>query len=443
MGGGQHRARARNFGWPCYEGGDQVNLIQGGYSGLSRCQDFYASGETVTPSIHGYVHEGGSSVQVGDFYQGSAYPAAYQGALFISDFDQGWIKTLSFDIDGNVASVDRFGTEPGVVLIREGIDTNLYLVNILEGKIKRLRYDAGGNTPPIARVGADPTLGPGTSLTVTFSSAGSVDPDGDPISFAWDFGDGNSSNEADPTHTFTSSGVFNAVLTVTDINGASTTDTVSILVGESRPVATISSPDVFTYDIGDTINFSGSGFDNEDGALPGGSLEWQVLLHHNDHFHYDAPATTGTSGSYLITDHGDNTWLELCLTATDSAGLTGETCVSLYPNTSPVTLETVPAGLTLPWEGCTRQTPYTVDTIVNAQTSSSHRANRGALHSRRGPTVASASTRSALPRHRRRIRPSTSPRRAAMTNSWDIGPLTTAMVWSRATARATATTGRW
>ena len=86
-----------------------------------------------------------------------------------------------------------------------------------------------------------------------------------------------------------------------------------------------------------------------------------------EHAHLDGlPPTTGKDGSFVSEDHGDNTFLELCLTATDAFEETGKNCVSLYPNTALYTLDTVPTGLELPWEGLLRRTPFTVTTNVNA-----------------------------------------------------------------------------
>ena len=66
---------------------------------------------------------------------------------------------------------------------------------------------------PVANASADVTkdIEP---LTVHFSSAGSYDPDGDPLSYHWTFGDGTTSTEANPTKTYTDKGVYTARLTV-------------------------------------------------------------------------------------------------------------------------------------------------------------------------------------------------------------------------------------
>jgi PKD repeat protein len=48
--------------------------------------------------------------------------------------------------------------------------------------------------------------------------------------YAWDFGDGGSSTEANPGHTYSDAGTYNATLTVTDDDGASQSNAVVITV---------------------------------------------------------------------------------------------------------------------------------------------------------------------------------------------------------------------
>lgn len=75
------------------------------------------------------------------------------------------------------------------------------------------------NDPPTANAN-----GPYTGVidvAVTFSSGGSSDPENTTLSFVWDFGDGNTSTEADPTHVYTAVGNYDVSLTVTDAGGAS------------------------------------------------------------------------------------------------------------------------------------------------------------------------------------------------------------------------------
>lgn len=66
---------------------------------------------------------------------------------------------------------------------------------------------------------------------INFSSAGSYDPDGTITSYLWDFGDGNTSNQSNPSHYYANEGSFNVSLTVTDNKGASATDNTTAIIG--------------------------------------------------------------------------------------------------------------------------------------------------------------------------------------------------------------------
>ena len=78
------------------------------------------------------------------------------------------------------------------------------------------------NLPPVAN--ANGTYSGTENVSVSFSSAGSTDPDGTISSYLWDFGDGNSSSAANPTHTYSSAGTYSVSLTVTDNLGATDVD---------------------------------------------------------------------------------------------------------------------------------------------------------------------------------------------------------------------------
>ena len=65
-------------------------------------------------------------------------------------------------------------------------------------------------------------------LTVSFTNTSS----GDGLSYAWNFGDGETSLVANPSHTF-SQGVWNVTLTVTNENGTDTTSTTIVALPAS------------------------------------------------------------------------------------------------------------------------------------------------------------------------------------------------------------------
>ncbi len=91
------------------------------------------------------------------------------------------------------------------------------------------------NQPPVAVASVTPDHG-SAPLTVQFSSANSYDPDGTINATSWDFGDGSSSTEANPSHTYTDVGIYQATLTVTDNDGATHSDSLSINVQDGTTI---------------------------------------------------------------------------------------------------------------------------------------------------------------------------------------------------------------
>ena len=83
------------------------------------------------------------------------------------------------------------------------------------------------NQPPVAAASANPLSGY-APLNVTFSSAGSSDPDGSIVSYNWAFGDGGTGSGVAPAHVYQNAGSYTAVLTVTDNQGATNTASVAI-----------------------------------------------------------------------------------------------------------------------------------------------------------------------------------------------------------------------
>lgn len=84
------------------------------------------------------------------------------------------------------------------------------------------------NQPPVANANG-PYSGVAGS-PISFSSAGSHDPDGNIVSYQWIFNDGGSSTEANPSHTYTSPDEYLVTLIVTDDNGAVSTSSATASV---------------------------------------------------------------------------------------------------------------------------------------------------------------------------------------------------------------------
>jgi PKD repeat protein len=82
------------------------------------------------------------------------------------------------------------------------------------------------NTPPNA------AFTPGCTADGCRFSDGSNDSDGTVTAWRWDFGDGNSSTQRNPSHTFASSGTYQVRLTVTDDRGGQGSTTRQVTVGQ-------------------------------------------------------------------------------------------------------------------------------------------------------------------------------------------------------------------
>ncbi|WP_375765009.1 PQQ-dependent sugar dehydrogenase [Archangium gephyra] len=358
-----------NLGWPCYEG----PFRQPGYESKTVCQALYARGTAaVRMPLHYWDHTVGSAATGGFFYTGTVYPSSWKGAYFFGDYSRSWISALRADANNNLVpgSVTSFASGIGALVdLEQGPDELLYYIEIHLGQLRRLRYTAG-NTPPTAVASAAPREGY-PPLLVRFSSAGSQDPDGDVLQYAWDFGDGTPvSNVANPEHTYQAPGSFTARLTVSDGRGGSHSTTVPISIGNRAPVPTIASPSgSFLFKVGDVINYSGSAIDPESGAIPASQLSWTITLYHcsgtNCHSH-PFITNTGAGGSFSVTDHGDEIYFGITLTATDSSGLTGSTSVTIRPQTVLITLQTSPPGLQVVFDGASGPAPLTSKAIVGS-----------------------------------------------------------------------------
>ncbi|TDK30179.1 pre-peptidase C-terminal domain-containing protein [Luteimonas terrae] len=92
----------------------------------------------------------------------------------------------------------------------------------------------GGGVPGAPVAGFDFTVDNDT-LTVTFTDTSSDD--GEIVSYAWAFGDGTTSTEANPVKTYDEAGVYSVALTVTDDEGNTHTRTQQVEVGDLGPDA--------------------------------------------------------------------------------------------------------------------------------------------------------------------------------------------------------------
>ena len=133
------------------------------------------------------------------------------------------------------------------------------------------------------------------------------------------------------------------------------------------PVPVITAPTASTtWQVGTTISFAGGATDPEDGTLAASALSWALVMQHcpsNCHSHAIQSWPGVASGAFDAPDHEYPSYLELVLTATDSAGLSASTTLRLDPETVDLTFATAPAGLAITLNG-TVVSPSTPVTVI-------------------------------------------------------------------------------
>jgi glucose/arabinose dehydrogenase len=372
-----------NFGWPCYEGAGREPEYDALDLGL--CEGLYARGpDAVAAPVWAYAHgrpavpgdgcaPAGASVVSGLAFapEGGPWPEPYGGGLFVADFSRGCIWALPRGPGGSpsAAAVRPFmAGAAGPVDLAFGRDGDLLYAAFAQGEIRRVHFGAG-NRAPSSVISATPTTGP-APLTVHLDGSGSLDPDADdPIRFAWDLdGDGAYDDGSGPTAVRRyRTGTSTVGLRVTDSYGHAATASVLVRALDTPPAAVIAHPRPgIRWRMGERIAFRGRAADAQDGRLPDRALSWTAVLHPCAKACPGRPlhAWTGTgAGAFVVRAGRPASWLELRLTARDSAGLATTRSVRLEPRTVRMVVASHPAGLRVAVDGHVGRAPL-VRTVV-------------------------------------------------------------------------------
>ena len=137
------------------------------------------------------------------------------------------------------------------------------------------------------------------------------------------------------------------------------------------PTATISTPVTsVTFRGGDSVAFSGSATDPEDGPVPGSRLTWWVSLHHDTHTHPFLDRTPGSAGKVFVPPLGhpdQGIFLRFHLEAVDAEGAADTVTVDLEPRRVQFALATEPAGLSLTLDGQPEAAPRSIAGVVGME----------------------------------------------------------------------------
>ncbi|MEO1022543.1 MAG: PKD domain-containing protein [Bacteroidota bacterium] len=134
-----------------------------------------------------------------------------------------------------------------------------------------------------------------TGQTVLFNSSQSFDPDGDPFKVQWDFGNGVTSEEANPSFVYETPGIYEATLTLNDgISELPTITKIPVII-EGSPVAKVDIADT-TICVNTALDLDGSASTDPSGGSP--ALTWDMG---------DGTTLTGPKIRHIFTQPGDYT----------------------------------------------------------------------------------------------------------------------------------------
>lgn len=329
-----------NFGWPCYEGDFQQPSYKTNALTAPTCLGISSS--QVTPPLIPWHHTqpgalgftGNCSAGV-TFYEGTSFPFEYWGDCFIADYGKNWIKAVKVDENDNLVSITDFasGLNSPVDLEYEPSTGGILYVQAFTNEIRRIRYSLS-NLPPIVTVSATPPAGR-VPLNVQFSTNGTFDPNSDPLTYAWDFDDGTTSNLPNPVHAYTVGGSYTVTLTVADNHQNETVKTLLIESLNEPPSVHITAPaDNYIFDPGESVQFAAAASDVEDGENL--TYFWEAVLVHNNHLHPDVFLSDEKNPPpFDLSSHGalsDRYSYVVTVTVTDGGGLSATDSIRLIPS---------------------------------------------------------------------------------------------------------------
>jgi len=193
------------------------------------------------------------------------------------------------------------------------------------------------NRPPTAAAGGPYSGAEGAA--VSFDGSGSSDPDGDALTYAWNFGDGSTGTGVRPSHAYADNRGYTVTLTVTDSRGASSSPSSTTAAIANVAPAVNPGPNQ-TATTGSPVTLS-AGFSD-----PGANdAPWAYSIDWGD----GTPATTGSTtsqaspitASHTYTATGAST---VRVTVTDKDGAAGVGAKSITVSAGSATVTLVGAG---------------------------------------------------------------------------------------------------
>lgn len=342
-----------NFGWPKWEG---INNMPG-YNNPTwepavheRPKLDWRHGQNIarglingsvvsvgSPQLPGTPFAGNAATG-GIWYQGEDFPTAYKDTYFVGDYGTGWIRNIEFDANFNPTKVNEFINNSGPVVHFGTHPTTggLYYVRY-PNQIRLVSFTGSGNQSPTAVASSNLSYG-ASPLLVNFTGDQSYDPENGELTYLWNFGDGNTSTDANPSHNFTAGGImtYTVSLTVTDDQTQTNLTDLIISLNNTPPVinsTSIENTDFFNPNVGANLNLNAVVTDAEH-TLGQLTFSWVTALVHNGHSHEEPEDNNPNTTTILppIGCTGATYYYTVSLVVTDPEGLSATYVKNIFPN---------------------------------------------------------------------------------------------------------------
>jgi hypothetical protein len=364
--------KGADYGW---------NLCEGRHDNPDRPGSVNCASSPYTPPIHEYKHTSGcSSITGAAFVPDGVWPTSYNKSYLFGDYVCGKIFKLTPKSGGGYSKT-AFATGLGrggpVAMTFGPSGKTLYYTTYAGGdggQIRAISYNRN-NQPPTARIKISSdgqNYGP-QDKQYQFTGTGSSDPNGDRLTYKWNFDDGSMSTGTTASHVYSAEGKKTVTLTVRDGKGGSDKATAEVFAGNTAPpepkIETPSSTMLFR--VGQKVTLQGSATDADDGSLNDSKLRWEVRRYHDDnHYH---PYFSGTGNGLnstapapedLFSSNPEGNFLQVRLTATDSQGLEKTVTRKIEPKVVYVSFAAWPTNSRLVINGKSLRAPKTLRSWV-------------------------------------------------------------------------------
>jgi glucose/arabinose dehydrogenase len=353
--------KGANYGWPLREG----------FSHRANQPENYKN------PLYTYGRESGCAIIGAAFYNPlfPTFPERYHGKYFFADFCDGYIKVLDPETGEEMETFATNIKRPLGFKVAE--DGSFYYINrgdaghntsSRDGSIRKITY-SGTQSPHITLQPAAVNALVGDDVKFSIGAGGQ-----EPLSFQWYKNDVILPEEKSSSLTVEKVGLddngdqYHCV--VSNEFGSVTSKKVKLSVIDNT-LAEVSIEIINPtgeYKGGDTLRFSGSATDAEDGELQASAFTWWIDFHHDDHTHPALdPVENIETGYYVIPRLGetsDNVWYRVYLEVKDSHGFTSTAYEEIFPLKADFELLTQPEALSVFLDGSPTTTPTTITSVV-------------------------------------------------------------------------------